>query len=80
MNRRRLLEGHRRNHRGVTQGLQFHVPSVSRALELDHDKVCLPVNGEQVDAAAAVFPFAELLGDDVKILVYYLDLGAQQSL
>jgi hypothetical protein len=57
-----LGECHCRHHRGVPDGLQLHVAAVLRPLQFDHDEVRVAVHAEEVDAALAFVPLAELLG------------------
>jgi hypothetical protein len=69
-----LLEGHRGDHGRVAQGLQFHVPAVMRAFELQHNQASVPVHTQQVDTAIASFEVAELLGYDQEGLIDRADV------
>lgn len=63
----RALEGHPRDHRGVADRLELHMPALVVTLELDHDEAGVAVDPEQIDAPLGVLPLAELLGDDENI-------------
>lgn len=56
------------------------MPAVVGPLQLDDNEVCLRIDGEQIDSAAAVVPIAELLGEHVEVVAQHVDLRAQQSL
>jgi len=61
---RGLVERHVRDHRRVSQCLEFHVTAVQGPLELDHDQAGVPIEGQEVDAPPAVLPVSELLAQD----------------
>lgn len=75
-----LVEGHGRHHRGVADGLELDVASILRALQLDDDQVGPAVDREQVDAALAVLPVAELLRDHQQVVGEDADLLAEHAL
>jgi len=75
-----LVEGHGGDHRRVPDGLQLHVTTGVRALQLDHHEVALAVEREQVDPAARVLPLPVLLSDDQEFLAERARLLADQPL
>ncbi len=76
----RLLEGESRYHRGVTQGLQFHMAPVLTAFEFHHNQLFVSVEAEEVDPTFGILPLSEFLIDHVNIAVYNVYRFAQQSL
>jgi hypothetical protein len=49
VNAHELVPGHRGHHRGVSEGLEIHVPAVGRPLQLDDDQLPCPIHGEKVN-------------------------------
>ena len=72
-----VVEGHGRDHRRVTDRLQLHMPAVFGPLQLDHNEVGILVQPQQIDPPPAVFPLAELFGDDQRVGRDDVDLLAQ---
>ena len=62
------LKGHRRYHAGVADRLEVHVATIASALEFNHDEVRLAVDGEKIDASAAVLPISKFLGKHVEVI------------
>src|SRR5690606_34563955 len=60
----KFFEGEGGDHRGVADGLQFHVATVLSALQLNDHQVGALVDTQQVDAPAAVLPISELFCND----------------
>lgn len=77
---RDLIKGHRGHHRRIAHGLEVHVASVLRSLQLDHNEMTLAVDGQEVDSATGILPVAELLRDHEKLFVNHFDLIANQAL
>jgi hypothetical protein len=67
-------EVERRDHRGISNGLEVHVAAVIGALQLDDDEASCPVDCQQVDAPASVFPVAVLLGHDEQVIAQRRDV------
>ena len=76
----RFVEGHRRDHRSVSQCLKLHVSAGLRPLQLDHDQVGLPINCKQVYSSSGFVPIAKLLANDQEVWVKNLDLVPDQAL
>lgn len=53
------------------------MPAGVGAFQLDHDKVRLWIDGEQVDGSTTVLPIAEILGEHVEIVAQHVDLDPQ---
>ena len=56
------------SHGGVAERLQVHVGAIFVSFEFDDDEIPGPINREQINAAATVFPLGKLFRDKVLTL------------
>lgn len=50
------------------------------SLQLNHHQIGVFINGEEIDATAAVFPIAKLLSNHIKIIAKHINLCSKQPL
>ena len=74
------LKSHGRHHGRITNGLQLHVATIGRPLELDDHEVRVTVECQQINSPSAVLPFPELLGQHEQVVAQNFYLRLQQAL